>query len=262
MIKIGIECRKEISKNGNFKIYESFYESVIGAVRALTEVNSSINSYKRDWDYKEEMKLLIRRVKDKNIKEELDTKYGPLQRHGQMKFKWFDDKKFQENYHLMFFKFKILVFEIDTNWYLNTTMSNLVYRESIDMAKTISGYDETSKISTIKVFDDDMSVNKDKSFNIIAPQKLRDDLKDFINSAITRTTKFHENHNFDTSVPKYDPFDIDSFTPMCGRCELLIFGLLFRGYYCKTCNKYYHQHCFENEEVEKIGKNYIKKFNS
>ena len=263
MVKIGKECCKEIIKTKNFKIYEDFYESSIGAVKALTEINIAINNYKRDWEAKKEMEVLISRVKDDRIKEEFATKFGPLQRHGQMKFKRLKDRKFQENYYLMFFRFHILVFEIPNESKLRSripsrslsSVSYLVHRKSIDMAKTISHYDQSSKILTVNVSNDDMSVNNDKSFNIIVPTKLNgDDLQHFINSAITRTTKSHQTHAFDTSVPKYDPFDEASPSPMCGKCGLLIFGLLFRGYNCKTCNEYFHQQCFENEEKRKIGK--------
>ena len=261
LIQIGKECRKEIIKTKDFKVYEDFYESTIGAVKALTEVNIAINSYKRDWDYKKKMDALISRIKDDHIKEEFDAEFGPLKRHGQMKFKRLKDRKFQENYHLMFFRFQILVFEIQEENFRSKWKSGnlaaepyLVHRKSIDMAKTVSEYDQASKILTIKVLNDDMSVNNDKSFNIIVPPKLNDDLKDFINSAITRTTKNHQTHAFNASVPKYDPFDETSPSPMCGRCGLLIFGLLFRGYNCKKCNKYFHQQCFENEENQKIGK--------
>ena len=86
MVKIGKECCKEIIKTKNFKIYEDFYESSIGAVKALTEINIAINNYKRDWEVKKEMEVLISRVKDDRIKEEFDTKFGILQRHGKMKF--------------------------------------------------------------------------------------------------------------------------------------------------------------------------------
>ena len=269
MVKIGKECCKEIIKTKNFKIYEDFYESSIGAVKALTEINIAINNYKRDWEAKKEMEVLISRVKDDRIKEEFATKFGPLQRHGQMKFKRLKDRKFQENYYLMFFRFHILVFEILNESKLKSkivsgslssvcvwkSVSYLVHRKSIDMAKTISHYDQSSKILTVNVSNDDMSVNNDKSFNIIVPTKLNgDDLQHFINSVITRTTKSHQTHAFDTSVPKYDPFDVTSPSPMCGKCGLLIFGLLCRGYNCKTCNEYFHQECFENEEKRKIGK--------
>ena len=269
MVKIGKECCKEIIKTKNFKIYEDFYESSIGAVKALTEINIAINNYKRDWEAKKEMEVLISRVKDDRIKEEFATKFGPLQRHGQMKFKRLKDRKFQENYYLMFFRFHILIFEILNESKLKSkivsgslssvcvwkSVSYLVHRKSIDMAKTISHYDQSSKILTVNVSNDDMSVNNDKSFNIIVPTKLNgDDLQHFINSVITRTTKSHQTHAFDTSVPKYDPFDVTSPSPMCGKCGLLIFGLLCRGYNCKTCNEYFHQECFENEEKRKIGK--------
>ena len=270
LVKIGKECCKEIIKSKNFKIYEDFYESTIGAVKALTEINIAINNYKRDWEDKKEMEVLISRVKDDRIKDEFATKFGPLQRHGQMKFKRLKDRKFQENYYLMFFRFHILVFEIQEENILSrmkrrilskmksgslSSVSYLVHRKSIDMAKTVSHYDQSSKILTLNVSNDDMSVNNDKSFDIIVPTKLNgDDLQHFINSVITRTTKSHQTHAFDTSVPKYDPFDVTSPSPMCGKCGLLIFGLLFRGYNCKTCNEYFHQECFENEEKRKIGK--------
>ena len=42
MVQIGKECRKEIIEENNFKVFEGFYESVIGAVKALTEVNNAI----------------------------------------------------------------------------------------------------------------------------------------------------------------------------------------------------------------------------
>ena len=208
------------------------------------------------------MEALISRVTDDRIKEEFDTKFGLLQRHGQMKYKRLKDRNFQENYYLMFFRFHILVFEIKEENLLSkvkngslSSVSYLVHRKSIDMAKTVSHYDRTSKILTLNVSNDDMSVSNNKSFNIIVPPKLNGgDLQHFINSAITRTTKGHQTHSFDTSVPKYDPFDVTSPSPMCGKCGLLIFGLLFRGYNCKTCNEYFHPECFENEEKRKIGK--------
>ena len=51
LVQIAKECCKEMIKTKNFKIYEDFYESTIGAVKALTEVNIAINNYKRDWEH-------------------------------------------------------------------------------------------------------------------------------------------------------------------------------------------------------------------
>ena len=259
LVQIGKECKKEINEKKNFEVYEDFYESIINAVKALTEVSNSINSYHRDYDYKNDMKVLIDRIKDEHVKEEFETRYGPLERHGRMKFKRLNEKEFHDNYHLMFFRFQVLIFEMEktnrftwipSNNQVNTT--SLTHRRSIDIAKASSGYDETSKILTITVTNNDMTVNDQESFKIIVPPKLGHELQDLINPIIT-PSKYHQTHVFDTSVPKHDPFDNNSLSPMCGKCKLLIFGLLFRGYHCKTCKEYYHQQCFENEDKEKIG---------
>ena len=229
------------------------------AIKCLHEVNIYINSYKRDSDYKASVRKVCEQIRNMKTTEGLESDYGQLMFEGRMKFKRENDSKFEDNCYIMCFHSRILIFEIETNKEKSTTKGglppkdNYVYIGSVRVTNSmILSVDETGKkegIITLRTMEN-FTINNRESFSVSVPlgkefDTLKKKFQDVIDAAAPRPCEKHRMHEFHTAIPIHD-FAIRSPhpPPRCGDCDLYIFGLLFMGYKCETCDKCYHEDCF------------------
>ena len=135
-----------------------------------------------------------------------------------------------------------------------TDDSKFVFVESIDVTNSMCLIEEGSPgknkrkltIQTLKKF----KTNNRESFSVMTTggeqyEEIKSKFEELIESARIKPKGKHQDHEF-VPVLKHDISTADKSThPTCGECGIYIFGFLFLGYECKTCDgKYFHDKCF------------------
>ena len=274
-IKKSKRKRKDM-KTSQFQKDFKFLRSCELAVRALHELNMYINAYKRDSDYKASVRKICEQIRNMRSTDGLESDYGQLMFEGRMKFKRENETRFTDDCYLMCFHSRILIFEIEEpeytgkglfglkreESYQSTQKDNYVYIGSTKVTKNMvlledkDGGKKGEAIITIRVMDN-FQLNNQESFSVMVPEgKQYDELKkkfqELVDKAGERpTTDKHRMHDFHTAIPKHNiEMKNPKPPPRCGECGLYIFGLLFMGYKCETCNECYHSNCFLDGEAD------------
>ena len=259
MIRIAKETKKEIEADASPENPEIFLATAIDAIKVLTNVTRSINRYINDYEYQMNIRRLGNQIKNKEIANGLETKYGPLLFNGRMRFKRLQDQDLKNNYYIMCFKFTILIFEIESiteNFLIKWLSASDQAMPSLNHVDTISIRNTKNTVlmvpdgtctATVQVLDDDFSLNQHESFHIYGfpgqdIASVKTTIDNIIHNNDQRPLDEHMNHKFE---PILDAAAINNQSPPeCGRCRMFVFGLLFLGYRCHTCNQYYHEECF------------------
>ena len=194
-----------------------------------------------------------------------------------MKFKRENETKFTDNCYLMCFHSRILIFEIEEpeeqgrgifglkrdDSYQSTSKDLYIYIGSTKVTKNMVLLEDTTSkkgegIITIRIMEN-FQVNNQESFSVMVPQgidysELKKKFQDLVDKAVERpTTDKHRMHEYHTAIPKHDiEMKNPRAPPICGECGLYIFGLLFMGYKCESCNECYHNNCFLDGEADDI----------
>jgi hypothetical protein len=276
--------KERIKKESQLLKDKRFLQSCQDAVNALHELNIYINSYKRDSDYKAKVRKICDQMRNMTTTEGIESNYGQLMFEiPKMKFKKEIDQKYEENCFLMCFQSRILIFDIEApedeakSWEIwkkeasyQINKESYVYIGSIKVTNSMALLaDETAgtkKEGLITVRNnDDFKINYQESFNVMVPlgeldeksgkykefDALKMQFEKLINEAMRRPdTDKHRMHDYHTAIQKHDiEIKNPKPPPVCGECGLYIFGLLFMGYKCETCNECYHKECFLNGEA-------------
>ena len=289
MNTIGIEISKKIQnditkskrkrqgmKTSQFQKDRKFLRSCEVAVRALHELNMYINAYKRDSDYKASVRKICGQIRNMKSTDGLESDYGQLMFERRMKFKRENEPKFTGNCYLMCFNSLILIFEIEEpedtgkgifglkreKSYQSTQKDLYVYIGACKVTNNMvlledkNGGKRGEAIITIQVMDD-YQLNNQESFSVMVPEgkdydELKKKFQELVDKAVERpTTDKHRMHEFHTAIPKHNiEMKNPKPPPRCGECGLYIFGLLFMGYKCETCNECYHSNCFLDGEAD------------
>ena len=280
MNTVGKECAKKIkqaekktkksaAEKHQHKADIAFLKSSMEAVKSLHELNIYINAYKTDSDYMANVRKICEQIKNMRTTEGLESDYGQLEFEGRMKFKRETEPKFEENCYLMCFHSRILIFEIEepeyekSRWLFPTDSAssqatakeNYVYIGSVKVNSKmalLTNEDNVNRkdgILTINSHTENFEINKQDSFSVAVSLERIDELKkkfqQLIDLASERPTSKHRMHEYHKNIPKHDiNFKNPLPPPSCGECGLYIFGLLFTGYKCDTCNECYHKDCF------------------
>ena len=262
MNTIGKECAKEVKEGNNLNMTKKFLESCINAIKSLHELNIYINSYKKDCDYKEKVRILSDRIKNMEVTK-LESAYGRMLFHAKMSFRRLNEQKFQDNVYLLCFHSRILIFDIQPTKENVISMrlthqvqskDIYVYKSFINVTDSMilmveEGTNKKNGEIIIRTMNNFIP-NNEESFSVKAGigkelNILRDKFQDLIDSADQTSCPKHRDHKFNTSITKHDiSFSNPLPPPTCGECGLYLFGLLFMGYKCQTCGKCYHETCF------------------
>ena len=107
----------------------------------------------------------------------------------------------------------------------------------------------SSKLNVI-ILNDDFTENRTDSFILKATSvQEREDIEiriqKLIQKQLEKPCDQHLTHDYELWSP---PSSIDIIhpeaPPICGSCNMYLFGLILSGYKCKTCGIYYHRKCF------------------
>ena len=272
--------KERFKRESQLQMDKKFLQSCEDAVKALHELNIYINSYKRDSDFKATVRKICDRMKNMTTTDGIESNYGQLLFEiPRTKFKKECDQRYEENCFLMCFQTRILIFEIEPPedeaksyefWKKEASYQqnkeSYVYISSIKVTNSMTLLSDENeggrKEGVITVRNsDNFQINAQESFNVMVPlgeadkngkykefDALKKKFEELINEAMRRPdTDKHRMHDCHTAIRKHD-IEIKSPKPppLCGECGLYIFGTLFMGYKCETCQKCYHKECFLN----------------
>ena len=238
----------------NVEMNRHLLRSCERAVDCMHEVNTYINRFKKDAEYKESVRKLTDRIRNMRVTNGLASDYGQLMFDGPMQFKLQVDSKFNKKAYLMCFQARILVFEVDTNEEHNSSLKdNYFYIASIKITNKMSLAVEEKKtegIITVLTLENFIPNNRE-SFNIKVPlgqelEELKEKFQALINKAAPRPDAKHRGHDFENVAPQH-AIDIrkPKPPPCCAECNLYLFGQIFTGFKCIDCDSYYHEYCFK-----------------
>ena len=267
--------KRSYMKNFQFQKDFKFLRSCEVAVRAFHELNMYINAYQRDSDYKASVRKICKQIRNMRSTDGFESDYGQLMFEGRMKFKRENENKFTDNCYLMCFHSRILIFEIEEPENTGKGIFGLKRKSHQSTQKDLYVYIGASKVThnmvlledrnsgkkgeaiiTIRVMDG-FQLNDQESFSVMVPEgkpynELLRKFQALVDKAVERpTTDKHRMHDFHTAIPKHHiEMKNPKPPPRCGECGLYIFGLLFMGYKCDTCNQCYHSYCFLDGEAD------------
>ena len=244
-----MECAKEMKTENNTKFNQDFFKSCLDAMQCFHEVNLFINRYKEDSEHEKKIQHVCKKMKNMT-KEDLLTPHGILLVECNAKFKRMQDERYTDNCYIMGFQSRILIFKI-----IQPKKNVEQYDEvaSIKVSNSMSliceEVSDSSGVITIRT-EEDFIVDPNESFSFKLPhgtdfKKLKMEFQRLIDSAPPNLCKKHRGHKFCWSRTKQDiELDCPQPPPTCGECGFYIFGLLFLGYKCESCDKEYHENCF------------------
>ena len=259
LIGIGNHIAKEIKSGINVDMNRHFLRSCENAIDTMHEVNTYINRYQRDAEYKESVRKLTDRIRNMRDTSSVISNYGKLMFDAPMKFKLEIDNKYNTRAYLMCFQARILIFDIETNEQQNSSLKdNYFFMSSI---KVTSGMnlrveeDTNKKEATITVMKyENFIPNNRESFSIKVPlgpelDELKKKFESLIEKASFRPHEKHKLHDFETVAPIRD-IDIRNPKPppYCAECNRYLYGQILTGYRCYQCDSYYHEYCFREAQ--------------
>ena len=213
MIRIAKETKKEIEAGARLENLEIFLATSIDAIKVLKNVTQSIDRYMNDYEYQMSIRRLGNQIKNKDIANGLETKYGPLLFNGRMRFKRLQDQDLKNNYYIMCFKFTILIFEIESmkeNFLIKWLSASDQAMPSLNHVDTISIRDTKNTVlmvpdgtctATVQVLDDDFSLNQHESFHIYGfpgqdIESVKTTMNDIIHNNHEKPSAKHMDHKF------------------------------------------------------------------
>ena len=255
LLGIGKEVTKQIQKGVSVKLNRSFLESLKKAILSMHEINTYINRFKKDSDYKASVRKLSDRITNMKTTKGLETDYGQLMFEGQVQFKMQNENRYNDKCYLICFQFRIMIFEIERHEEHHSTHKDFYFfMDSIEvsnkMTYTVEEKGKKEWIITVQTVDHNFVVINRKSFNIkVNLEQEKDELeakfKDLLDKAAPRLCEKHRTHNYQTCLPDHDiDFRNPKPPPSSGECDLYLFGQIFMGYKCESCNCCYHEQCF------------------
>ena len=253
------QCLK-LRPNNNF--LKSFSVSLKHAVDSTHDINKYINYYIKDM----EKRTIIR-----NIQDDIGSYIQLGETHGTLKLDLSVDYKKRHRHRykrcrLLCFQLKIFVFQVEkissgikekfTFKCKTANKMEYVYVEAIDVTgrMTLKSEKTCSKLSVI-IWNDDFTENRRDSFIIKASsvkerEYIESKIQKLIQKQLAKPCDQHLTHDYELCSP-LDCIDIKhpEAPPICGLCNMYLFGIIFPGYKCRTCDKYYHHKCFTEGKV-------------
>ena len=130
------------------------------------------------------------------------------------------------------------------------------YVEAINVTEkmVLKSEKECSKLSVI-ILNNHFTENRTESFIIKAAsveerEYIERKIQKLIQKQLVKPCDQHLTHDYELWSPP-DCINIihPEAPPICGLCNMYLFGTIFPGYKCRTCDKYYHHKCFTDEKV-------------
>ena len=90
-----------------------------------------------------------------------------------------------------------------------------------------------------------------KTNSITEREEIEKKFQNIIQQRLVKPCDQHETHQYELWVPaSFLDIQNQQPPPTCGLCNMYLFGIIFPGYYCKTCSKFYHHKCFTDGKVD------------
>ena len=254
---IGQQIVKAIKSGVNVECNRHFLKSCESAIESMHEVNTYINRFTKDSNYKESVRKLSDRITNMREPHSVVTNFGLLMFDGPMTFKLANETKYKSNAYLMCFQNRILIFDHETDVKEPTYLKDkYFYIRSIKvtsgMSLTVTPYKSGGKEEIINVTKhENFVVNNRESFMVRVPvgpelEELKEKFQSLIDKASFRPHDKHKHHDFEPVAPR-NGIDIRNPKPppRCDECKLYLFGQIFTGYKCIPCDSYFHEYCFK-----------------
>ena len=250
---IGQQISKQIKNGRSTALNTHFLESCKEAITCMHELNTYINRFKKDSDYKDSVRKLTDRIRNMKSTAGLESDFGQLMFEGPMEFKMQNQTKYNDKCYLMCFQLRILIFDIENQEDDPSALKDVYfYVESIEVSNKMNltvAKVRRDWVITVQTHEN-FVINNRKSFNIKVEleqemKELEKKFKNLLDKAAPRLCDKHRLHDFHTCLQQHD-IDIRNpkAPPSCGECGLYLFGQIFMGYKCENCNCYYHEYCF------------------
>ena len=224
----------------------------------MHEVNTYINRYKKDQEYKESVRRISDRITSMSSTEGLESNYGKLIFEGPMAFKRQNENEYKDKCYLMCFQDRILAFETQTQEHTDSALKDkYFFIDSVEVTYNMNVVVERKRkeaVITVQTFDKFIVCNRN-SFNIKVNlrttkgqnelEELEGKFRNLISKKVPRPCPKHRVHVFEVCLSQPDiDIRVPTPPPTCGECNLYLYGQFFTGYKCKNCDCYYHEHCF------------------